>query len=139
MIQIGMEIPPLHVPPVSAEKMKTMAALLHDSNPIHFDIQAVRALGMGDSPINQGSSNMAYVMSMLSNWAGGYDRLLDFQVRFIGNVAAGDALRASGTVAAVRKVDGLTMVDCLVRLDIVDGPNVLQGRATVRIDQEETL
>jgi acyl dehydratase len=135
MVRVGMEIPPLDIPSVSAEKMKTMAALLNDGTPIHFDVEAVRALGLGDRPINQGPTNMAYVMTMLCAWAGGYDRLRDFRVRFVGNVFARDTLRASGVVTAVRRVEGLTQIDCSVRLDIVNGANVLLGNATVHVNE----
>ncbi len=134
MIQPGEEIPPFDIPSVSTEKMKTMAALLHDSNPIHYDVDAVKALGMRDRPINQGPNNMAYVMTMLSQWAGGHDRLRNFEVRFLSNVAAEDALRASGTVIAIRVAGGLSLADCAVRLDIVGGPCVLQGTASVVVD-----
>ncbi len=129
------DIPPLNIPSVSAEKMKTMAALLNDSNPIHYDIDAVKALGMGERPINQGPNNMAYVMTMLSQWAGGHDRLRDFDVRFLGNVAAEDAVRASGTVTAIREIDDVTVADCAVRLDIVGGACVLEGPAVVAVDR----
>lgn len=135
MINVGMKIPPLDVPSVSAEKMKTMAALLNDATPIHFDVDVVRKLGLGDRPINQGPSNMAYVMTMLCSWAGGYDRLRSFHVRFLGNVFAEDALRASGEVTAVRREGNKTLVDCTVRLDVVDGANVLAGTATVLVDE----
>lgn len=136
MMNVGMKIPPLDIPSVSVEKMKTMAALLNDATPIHFDVEVVRALGMGDRPVNQGPANMAYVMTMLCAWAGGYDRLRDFHVRFVGNVFAEDSLRASGEVKAVRRVNGETLVDCDVRLDrLNDGSNVLLGTAIVRVDE----
>ena len=41
--------------------MKTVAALLNDSNPIHWDVESVKSLGMGDRVVNQGPNNMAYV------------------------------------------------------------------------------
>ena len=51
---------------------------------------------MGDRPVNQGPLNMGYLMTMLARWAGGRDRVLDFRVRFLGNVwpATGSAPRA---------------------------------------------
>ena len=127
----GVELPSLQVGPVSAEKMKTMAALLCDSNPIHWDVATVRALGMGDRPVNQGPNNMAYVMTMLTSWAGGYDRLRSFQVRFVSNVFAGDQLISSGVVMAVREVSDGRLVDCDVRLESAEGLVVLEGTATV--------
>ena len=88
-LRVGERIPPWELPSVSREKMKTMAALLDDSNPIHFDVSALRALGMGDRPVNQGPSNLAYVMNMLSDWAGGHDRVRRVRVRVMGNGRAG--------------------------------------------------
>ena len=97
--------------------MKTVAALLHDPNPIHFDVAAVRALGLGDRPVNQGPSNMAYVVSMLSRSAGGPERIRRLRVRFLGNVLAGDRLVAGGTVAAVGDQDGERVAEVDVWLE----------------------
>jgi acyl dehydratase len=56
-------------------------------------------------------------------------------VRFVGTVFAGDTLRASGVITAIRRVEGLTLIDCSVRLDVVYGANVLVGNATVHVDE----
>lgn len=132
-VSVGMQLPDFEVAAVSAEKMKTMAALLADPNPIHWDVGAVRQLGMGDRPINQGPSNMAYVMNMLCAWAGGHDRLTAFRVRFLGNVMAGDQLRATGVVTAIRAQDGETLADCDVALRTAAGITVLEGSGTVAL------
>lgn len=44
MTEPGRQLPEHRIGPVSAEKMKTMSALMRDANPIHFDESAVRAL-----------------------------------------------------------------------------------------------
>ena len=108
-------------PRSSAEKMKTMAALLADPTPIHWDVGTLQALGMGDRPINQGPLNMGYVMNAVTDWAGGPDRLRRLRVRFLGNVLAGDHLRVRGTVTALREEDGARLADCDVVLEVVDG------------------
>ena len=136
-VAVGMELPRWEVPAVSAEKMKTIAALLADPNPIHWDTAAVAALGMGDRPVNQGPLNMAYVMNMLATWCGGHDRLRTFRVRFLGAVFAGDRLVAGGVVTAVRNEDGVRVADCDVFLSVVDGDVVLKGVATVVLDTDE--
>ena len=64
-VRVGTELEPFVVDGVSAEKMKLMAALLHDPNPIHLDPEAVRGLGMGDRVVNQGPANQAYLVNML--------------------------------------------------------------------------
>ena len=65
----GDVLPEWDLPVVSREKMKTLAPILADPNPIHFDLESVRELGMGERPINQGPNNMAYVMNMLADIA----------------------------------------------------------------------
>jgi acyl dehydratase len=138
-VEVGATLPEWRVSSVSAEKMKTTAALLNDPNPIHWDVESVRRFGLGDRPVNQGPLNMAYVMNMLAAWSGGHDRLRRFRVRFMGNVFAGDHLCASGLVTAVREEDDVPVADCEVVLTVVDGEVVLRGSATVavRADRED--
>jgi acyl dehydratase len=128
----GTELPELVVA-VDTEKMKTMAVILRDSNPIHWDVEAVKAIGMGDRVVNQGPINMAYVMNLLSDWAGGADRLRRFKVRFLANVLAGDTVRAGGVVTAVREENGERLADLDVWLDVDGGSRALAGVATVAI------
>jgi acyl dehydratase len=132
-VTVGTELPTWDVPAVSAEKMKTMAALLADPSPIHFDVVTLRALGMGDRPVNQGPLNMGYVMNAVTGWAGGPDRLRRLRVRFLGTVLAGQALLVTGAVTAVREQDGKTLADCDVALSVVGGEAVVSGSATVAL------
>lgn len=125
---VGDELPPMVIESVDAEKMKTMAALLGDSNPIHWDVDTVRELGMGDQPVNQGPNNLGYVMNMLGHWAGGTERIQKIRVRFLDNVFAGDRLEAGGTVTTVGD-DGT--VDCDVWLARDGTHPVLAGTATL--------
>jgi len=130
--RVGTEIPPLAIE-VSAEPMKTVAALLQDSNPIHFDADAVQALGMGTRVVNQGPNNMAYVVNMLSAWAGGPGRVRGLRVRFLGNVFAGDRITARGTVTGVREEGGERLADLDVRLERAEDDRVLDGTAVVAL------
>ena len=86
--------------------MKTVAALLHDPNPIHFDLESVQALGMGDRQVNQGPTNMAYVVNALTAWTGDPASVRRLQVRFLGNVFAGDRVSAGGVVTGIREEGG---------------------------------
>lgn len=130
-VAVGTELPIYDIPSVSAEKMKTMAALLHDPTPIHFDVETLQALGMGDRPVNQGPLNMGYVMNAVTDWAGGPDRLRRLRVRFLGTVLAGHHLRVRATVSAVREEEGNQVADCDVVLEVVGGDPVVSGTATV--------
>lgn len=129
--QVGVELPPFEVESVPAEAMKTVAALLHDPNPIHFDVPAVLALGMGDRPVNQGTTNMAYVLNMLISWTGNPATVRRIRVRFLGNVFAGDCVAARGVVSAVREQDGERLADVDVWLERSTGDRVLDGTAAV--------
>jgi acyl dehydratase len=123
------ELPPLVVESVPAEAMKTVAALLHDPTPIHWDTETVRSLGLGERPINQGPSSMAYVVNMLVAWAGGRERVRRIRVRFLGNVFAGDRVVAGGRVLERR--DGRAEVEVWLERD---GERVLEGTATVELE-----
>ncbi len=133
-VSVGSEFPYYDIGIVDAEKMKTMAILIQDPNPIHWDVEAVRRLGLGDKPINQGPSNMAYVVNALVSWVGGIEKFRNLKVRFLGNVYAGDRLTVVGSVADIDEVKGDTLATCdvqLVRGDIGDEDVVMAGQASV--------
>lgn len=131
---VGEAIPPFVIADVSPEKMKTMAALIDDPNPIHFDVTATKRLGMGDRVVNQGPSNMAYIVNLLIAWTGDVTALRGLRCRFNGNVFAHDRVVASGRVTAVdHKEEGgvvRTWVDCDVWLER-EGTMVVTGSASL--------
>lgn len=132
-VQVGDELPRRIIESVSAEKMKTMAALLGDPNTIHWDVADVRRLGLGDRPVNQGPNNMGYVIDMLTGWSGGPSNFRRLKVRFLGSVFAGDRLVAGGRVTGVRPGASGQLVDCDVWLARNGSEAVLAGTATVLI------
>lgn len=132
-VRVGDPIPEWDLPEVSREKMKTLAPILADPNPIHWDLEAVRELGMGDRPVNQGPNNMAYVMNMLAQWTGGHHNLRRLRVRFAGNVLGDDHVVARGSVTGVRDDDGRTLAECEVELAVVGGGVALSGTALVDV------
>jgi acyl dehydratase len=109
--QVGQELPPLVIDSVDPEKMKLMAAILRDPNPIHFDADQVRELGLGDRVVNQGPSNMSYLLNMVTRWAGGVAALRSADVRLLGNVFAGDRVECRGRVTEVDGDAGLATLD----------------------------
>lgn len=134
-VQAGDEIPGWTMESVDREKMKTMAMLLKDSNLIHTDAAVVAALGLGDRPVNQGPSNLAYALNMLAQWAGGFEGIVDVNVRFLANVFSEDSVTAHGRVLSVDRGDaggGTQLAECEIR---VEGPagTVIQGTASVRL------
>lgn len=129
-VEVGVELPPLVIESVDAEKMKLMAALLRDPNPIHFDAERVRELGLGDREINQGPANLSYLVEMVTRWSGGVATLRRIAVRFLGNVFAEERVECVGRVREVDGRSGAVVVDVEARVG--DRP-VLGGTITVVI------
>mgnify|MGYP001553939754 CR=1 FL=1 len=129
-VQVGDRIPDWEMPSVSAEKMKTMAAILRDPNPLHWDRDAVASLplGLGRRTINQGPLGLGYIVNMLHAWQGaGCIRRIHMTFPMV--VLDGDGVTARGTVSAVNG----DSADCEVWLEHADGRRLLEGRATVSL------
>jgi len=129
-VTVGTQLPPFVVESVGAQPMKVMAALLRDPNPIHFDPVSVRALGMGDRVVNQGPINHAYLVNMLTRFAGDPAAIREMTVRFMGNVFAGDRVECEGTVADIDRERGLVTVELAQR---VGDTQVLDGSAVIAL------
>jgi len=118
---------PFEVESVSAERMRTLAALLRDPTPIHFAPEVVQQLGMGEKVINQGPANVGYVINALLE-AAPDARIEHLHVRFLANVFAEDRVVAGGTV---ERADD-DSAELAVWLDVDGGARAVEGRATLR-------
>jgi acyl dehydratase len=131
-VTVGSPVPAWRIESVDPEKMKIFAALARDPNPIHWDRAAVAERGLGDRLINQGPTNLAYVVNMLLAWTGPAS-LRDIAVRFTSNVFDADTVTAAGVVTGLREADGERLADCDVWLDRGDGTRAIAGTATVAL------
>ena len=61
----GSELVPFVIE-ASPQSMREWSVFLADPNQIHLEVEAVKALGLGDRLINQGPANLAYVMNLLA-------------------------------------------------------------------------
>ena len=128
-VAAGDAIPDWVMAEVSAEKMKTMAAILRDPNPLHWDRSAVAALplGLGRRTINQGPLGLSYIINMLLAWQGP-ECLQRIRMTFPGLVLDGDRVVARGVVKAVSE----GTATCEVWLER-DGSRLLEGEAEVAL------
>ena len=128
----GDSIPEWAMEVVQIERMRTMAAILRDPNPVHWDRSATAALGFGQRTINQGPLGLSYMVNMLHAWAGPgcITRLF---MTFPLVVLDGDRVVAQGKVTAVRDEGGEMFADCDVWLSREGTPNPLEGKAVVRL------
>jgi acyl dehydratase len=117
---------------VRPERMRTMAAILRDPNPVHWDRAACDALGFGKRTINQGPLGLSYMVNMLHDWTGpgSITRLV---MTFPKVVLDGDRVTARGRVTAVREEGGERLADCDIWLERDPGDRPLVGTATVRL------
>tara|TARA_R110000824_G_scaffold13280_5_gene57873 strand:+ start:13010 stop:13399 length:390 start_codon:yes stop_codon:yes gene_type:complete len=125
---VGDELPPFTIESVSPEAMKQWAIFLADPNPIHLDVEVVKAKGLGDKVINQGPANVAYMMNMLMAAFPGC-RIEAMDSRFLDNVYGEDKVVASGTITAIED----NRISCEFTLDVEGRGTVNSGTATVII------
>jgi acyl dehydratase len=126
----GTELPAWRVDRVDPEKMKLFAAIARDPNTIHWDRAEVARRGLGERVINQGPTNLGYVINMLHAWAGpGCVR--ELTIRFTANVFDGDAVTSGGVVQSVDEAAGERRATCEVWLDRDDGTRTVTGTAVV--------
>jgi acyl dehydratase len=133
-VREGDSIPEWVMANVSPARMCTMAAILRDPNPLHWDRKAVNALplGLGKRTINQGPLGLSYMVNMLHDWVGpGCIRRL--VMRFPQVVLDGERVIAKGEVTALRELDGQTLADCTIRLEHAERGILLEGSATVAL------
>lgn len=129
-VKVGDSIPTWHMPSVRAERMRTMAAILRDPNPVHWDKRVVAKLGYGERTINQGPLGLSYMINMLHAWTGPRS-IRRIQMTFPKAVLDGDDITAMGTVTAVRETGGETLADCDIWLHRANGDRPLVGAARV--------
>ncbi len=136
-VQAGDSIPEWVMESVRPERMRTMAAILRDPNPVHWDRRAVAALpfGIGERTINQGPLGLSYILNMLMDWAGPTS-VRRIVMRFPQVVLDGDRVIARGTVTAIREENGVRLADCDVSLSREGEAPSLAGTATVALPPE---
>jgi acyl dehydratase len=119
---------------VSAERMRTMAALLRDPNPLHWDRDAVAALplGLGRRTINQGPLGLAYIVNMLEAWCGA-GCIRRIRMSFPQVVLDGECVTARGIVTGVSRDGAEILATCQVWLEHALRGKLLIGEATVAL------
>lgn len=126
---VGDEVPSWHMPSVSAARMRTMAAILRDPNPVHWDSRVVKQMGFGEHTINQGPLGLSYMVNMLHEWAG-HGCLRRLVMRFPLPVMDGDDILACGKISGIDDSGDEVLVEIDVWLQRGD-EQPLQGEATI--------
>jgi acyl dehydratase len=117
---------------VTPERMKTVAAILRDPTPVHWDREATKALGLDGRLMNQSPINLGYVINMLISWAGP-TCIRRLRTEFPLPVFDGDRVTAGGVVADLVQEEGEVLAVCDVWLDRDDGSRTVSARAWVAL------
>jgi acyl dehydratase len=130
-VTVGDQIPDWTMAEVDPARMRTMAAILRDPYPVHWDRVANAAFGLGGRVINQGPLNLGYIANMLMAW-GGPTCIRRLTVSFGPPVLDGDHVVARGRVVTIEELDGERRAVCEVWLER-DGQAVVTGTAVVAL------
>lgn len=127
---LNQEVPRLVIEHVDANKMKTMAAILRDPYPVHWDRKANAILNLNGRVINQGPLNLSYIANMLIAWQGP-TCIKRLQAQFLKPVLDEETVIATGKVVEIinPEVGRVRVQVWLSREDEV----VLEGEAEIEI------
>ncbi len=134
-VKVGDKIPQWEMESVSAQRMATMAAILRDPCPFHWDREVVdKTFGVGKRTVNQGLVGIGYMINMLHNWSG-ENSVKGIKMGFPAPIVLdGDHVIAKGEVTAVSPDGKGQMVECAIWLEN-EGTRLLDGTASVLISE----
>ena len=128
-INVGDVLPPLTLPALTRTTLALYAGASGDHNPMHIDIDFVRAAGMPDV-FAHGMLSMAWLGRLLTLWAPQRD-LREFGVRFSAITHVGDRIVCTGRIAEKLERDGERLVRVAVATANEAGDVKLAGEALV--------
>lgn len=109
---------------VKQENLNAWSKILNDPNPIHFDSETVKKIGLGDKCINQGPANITYIINAIFyNFP--KSRILSIKNRLNGNVFADDIVSISGKITKVLNKDESILISLLLKLSTQENDSLV--------------
>jgi len=130
-IEVGTQIPPLELPPISRGTLALYAGASGDHNPIHIDSDFAKKAGMPDV-FAQGMLSMAYLGRMLTNWQP-QSKLRRFSNKFSALTHLKDVISCSGSVIEIIEENGEKLARCKIKAANQSGDLTLVGEALVAL------
>lgn len=127
-IEVGTELPPLELKPISRTTLALFAGASGDHNPMHIDLDVAKSAGL-DDVFAHGMLSMAYLGRLLTNWVPQH-KIRSYRVRFAAITPVHAKATCTGHVVSVE--DGVATLELAVTLE--DGTTTLTGDATVAIN-----
>jgi len=132
VLEIGAELPPLVIDPISRTTLALFAGASGDHNPIHIDLDVAHSAGL-DDVFAHGMLSMAYLARLLTGIVP-QERIRTFGVRFTAITPVHGRPTCTGTVTSIDEVDGERLATLALRVTLADGTTTLLGDATVALD-----
>jgi acyl dehydratase len=130
-VQMGDELPALHIPPVNRSMLALFAGASGDHNPIHIDVDFARRAGMPDV-FAQGMLGMAWLARLLTGWTA-QAGLRSLEVRFMGITHLGNAMRCGGRIIEKAERNGERCVRIELNSSNQFGQTKIVGEAWVAL------
>ncbi|MEV0084776.1 MaoC family dehydratase [Saccharopolyspora sp. NPDC050642] len=134
-IEVGHELPPLELPPISRTTLALFAGASGDHNPIHIDLDVARSAGL-DDVFAHGMLSMAYLGRLLTRWVPQH-AIRTFNVRFAAITPVHAQPTCTGRVVEVTDVDGERRAVLELAVTLADGTATLRGEAVVALPASE--
>lgn len=129
--QIGTELPPLAVQPITRTTLALFAGASGDHNPIHIDLDAAKQAGF-DDVFAHGMLSMAYLGRLITSWVP-QSQLRSLSTRFSAITPVHAQPTVTGTVKSIDEVDGEQRATVDIQITLANGTITLRGDAVVAL------
>ncbi len=130
--QVGTEVPPLRIDPISRTTLALFAGASGDHNPIHIDIDVAKSAGL-DDVFAHGMLSMAYLGRLLTDVVP-QQQLRSYKVRFVAITPVHGQPTCTATVTSIDEVVGERVATLELKVTLADGTVTLLGQAVVALD-----
>ncbi|MFE2955555.1 MaoC/PaaZ C-terminal domain-containing protein [Nocardia tengchongensis] len=130
-IEVGTELPPLWIRPISRTTLALFAGASGDHNPMHIDLDVAKSAGL-DDVFAHGMLSMAYLGRLLTGWVP-QQSIRSYSVRFAAITPVHGQPTATGRVVAIDQVAGERRATVELAVSLADGSVTLTGDAVVAL------
>lgn len=130
-VDLGAELAPLRVQPITRTTLALFAGASGDHNPIHIDLDVAKSAGLPDV-FAHGMLSMAYLGRLLTDWVDPQS-IRSYRVRFAAITPVHAEPTATGKVVSIDTVDGERRATLELAVTLADGTVTLTGDAVVAL------
>lgn len=130
--EVGAELPPLRIDPISRTTLALFAGASGDHNPIHIDLDVARSARL-DDVFAHGMLSMAYLGRLLTNVVP-QQQLRSFEVRFASITPVHGQPACTGSVTSIDDVNGERHATLELQVSLPDGRVTLLGSVVIALD-----